>query len=426
MRSFREEQGQVLVTTLCCMGILLGALGLAVDVGVLFHARRNMQTAADAAAMAGATELFYNGPANVTAVADAAAKNNGVDNTVSGNSVIVTIAPSLPVGASCASCVGVQLSTPNPTIFMATLGQFFFQSGNYNSINVSAMAVAGAPSASQTCMYVMDPVDPDTLSIQSGGDVYAPGCTAYVNSNNGSALCVAGASTLNNFEVVGGQDSGCTGNPEPPVFTGTGVQGPPLLSNLPANPTANCATTDTTTTILSGQVAGPGYGTYSCYANVVNLSSATLGPGIYVFESGVTVSGATVVGNGTGTVTSAGGGATIVIATGAFSSSGANLTIYAPTSGPYNGVAIYQPSTDVAPMTLQFGGTGSYFMGAVVAPTSAVTVLDPGGDINAAPLIVGQLQVPGTLNGAANTVTLANYNAYNAATTPFNKITLVE
>ena len=61
MKVIRDERGQVLVTTMCCMGILLGALGLAVDVGVLFHARRNMQTAADAAAMAGATELYYNG-----------------------------------------------------------------------------------------------------------------------------------------------------------------------------------------------------------------------------------------------------------------------------------------------------------------------------------------------------------------------------
>ena len=53
MKWLREESGQVLVMTFFSMGILLGALGLAVDVGVLLHARRNMQAAADAAAMAG-------------------------------------------------------------------------------------------------------------------------------------------------------------------------------------------------------------------------------------------------------------------------------------------------------------------------------------------------------------------------------------
>ena len=96
MRLLREESGQVLVLTLVCMGILFGMLGLAVDVGTLFHARRNMQTAADAAAMAGATELYYNGPTNVTAVAQAAAKANGVDSADSRNVVIVGTSPTLP------------------------------------------------------------------------------------------------------------------------------------------------------------------------------------------------------------------------------------------------------------------------------------------------------------------------------------------
>ena len=61
MSRLRDERGQVLVMTAFCMACLLGALGLAVDCGVLFNARRQMQTAADAAAMAAATESFYNG-----------------------------------------------------------------------------------------------------------------------------------------------------------------------------------------------------------------------------------------------------------------------------------------------------------------------------------------------------------------------------
>jgi len=84
-----NEQGQTLVMTVFCMGVLLGALGLAVDVGVLLHTRRQMQSAADAAAMAGATEMFYNGSTNVDARAKAAAKANGVDSDVSGNTVTI-------------------------------------------------------------------------------------------------------------------------------------------------------------------------------------------------------------------------------------------------------------------------------------------------------------------------------------------------
>ena len=53
MRILREEDGQTLVMTALCATVLIGFMGLAVDVGVLFHAKRNLQTAADDAAIAG-------------------------------------------------------------------------------------------------------------------------------------------------------------------------------------------------------------------------------------------------------------------------------------------------------------------------------------------------------------------------------------
>ena len=149
MKWFRDESGQVLVMTFFCMGILLGALGLAVDVGVLFHARRNMQAAADAAAMAGATEMFYNGSTNVAAKAYAAAKAMGVDNTVTGNTVNVILSPTLPGGAACPSCVQVNLATPNPTVFIAAMSRFVYYNNNFSSINVSANATLQATGAIQ-------------------------------------------------------------------------------------------------------------------------------------------------------------------------------------------------------------------------------------------------------------------------------------
>lgn len=447
MKFLREDSGQALAITIASMLFLIGTLGLAVDVGVLFRARRNMQTAADAAAMAGATELFYNGSTNVNAKAYAAAKANGVDNTVAGNNVIVTTSPAL-AGAACPTCVEVQLSTPNPTIFMATMTHYFYRTGNFDSINVSAQAVAAAPGASQTCMYVMDPTDPDTLQIHGAGDINAPGCGVYVNSSNQSALCVtgnAGKSTFAQLEVVGGQDSGgsCKGNPGPPVYTGSGVETPTIGSSMPTDPTVDCNTSNTTNVAtLSGDLRSqaPGYGNYQCFTNQtcttkgkkttctsspVNLGGGTttqLGAGIFVFETGVSVSGNTTVGLGSGTTTNLNGGATIVVTgSGAFDSSTAsNFSIYAPadTASNYNGVALYQPASDTSAMTLQFGSSSSYFIGAVYAPTAAVTLHDQGGAVNATDLIVGQIYVNGTVN-------LSNYSTY-APTSPFKVITLVE
>ena len=48
-RLWKDESGQTLVMAVLSMTLLLGFLALAVDVGVLFHARRNVQLAADGA-----------------------------------------------------------------------------------------------------------------------------------------------------------------------------------------------------------------------------------------------------------------------------------------------------------------------------------------------------------------------------------------
>ena len=60
MKSIRGESGQVLVLTVLCMAVLLGFMSLAIDVGLLFRAKRNVQIAADAAAIAGALDYKYN------------------------------------------------------------------------------------------------------------------------------------------------------------------------------------------------------------------------------------------------------------------------------------------------------------------------------------------------------------------------------
>ena len=53
----RHFPGQILVLATITMVILLGFTALAVDMGYLYSTRRRMQTAAEAAAVAGATAL---------------------------------------------------------------------------------------------------------------------------------------------------------------------------------------------------------------------------------------------------------------------------------------------------------------------------------------------------------------------------------
>ena len=63
MRTLRRfgragEEGQAIVLMAICMMGMLFAIGLAIDAGTLFVAKRTMQEAADSAAFAGGVVLF--------------------------------------------------------------------------------------------------------------------------------------------------------------------------------------------------------------------------------------------------------------------------------------------------------------------------------------------------------------------------------
>ena len=84
MRIHRDERGQTIILVALSLPLLLGFVGIATDVGALFKDKRTMQTAADAAAIAGALNLS-NG--NWNAAAKAASSTNGYTD---GGSVHVT------------------------------------------------------------------------------------------------------------------------------------------------------------------------------------------------------------------------------------------------------------------------------------------------------------------------------------------------
>ena len=75
-RLWKKEDGQVLVMVALLLGVLLAFAALVIDVGTMYVAKREMQTAADAGALAGAQELPNAGDAKGKAN-DYAKKNGG-------------------------------------------------------------------------------------------------------------------------------------------------------------------------------------------------------------------------------------------------------------------------------------------------------------------------------------------------------------
>ena len=76
----RGERGQALVLFVLALAVLMGFTAMTIDVGLFLRERRNLQNAADAAALAGVLELPQS-PAAAQLRAQEWAVQNGIDGT---------------------------------------------------------------------------------------------------------------------------------------------------------------------------------------------------------------------------------------------------------------------------------------------------------------------------------------------------------
>jgi hypothetical protein len=81
MPTLRSKRGATLVLVAIMMTVLIGFAGIAVDASRLYVMRAELQTAADAAAIAGIVEVNDKRPANATTIAIQYATNNVVEHT---------------------------------------------------------------------------------------------------------------------------------------------------------------------------------------------------------------------------------------------------------------------------------------------------------------------------------------------------------
>ena len=120
LRILKSENGQVLVFTVLWMSLLMGCVAMAVDVGMMFRAKRSVQTAADAAAFAGALDYLYRASTtSAVAVGKAASSSNGYTDGSSGVVVTINTPPVNGPNAGATGYVEAIITEPNPTVFMS-------------------------------------------------------------------------------------------------------------------------------------------------------------------------------------------------------------------------------------------------------------------------------------------------------------------
>ena len=145
MRIHRDERGQTILLVAFSLPLLIGFIGIATDVGALFKDKRTMQTAADAAAIAGALDLNSAGQqprhlGNVVLAAQDASAANGFTDSRNGVHVTVNDPPTWPasnyVGRPAPRTATSKSPSPRPS--PPSSSSLF----GYPSVTVLARAVA--------------------------------------------------------------------------------------------------------------------------------------------------------------------------------------------------------------------------------------------------------------------------------------------
>jgi Flp pilus assembly protein TadG len=404
MKVLRDESGQAMILVLLSMTVLLGLVGFAADVGVLFHTKRNLQIAADSAAIAGAAELGY-ADLTTSAAGQAAATQNGFTNGVNGAVVAINNPPLYGVHAGNAAFVEAVVTQKQRTVFAATFAALFHGT-SLKTMTVAARAVA-TNGVGQGCIYTLGTSGAD-ISATGNSSISVPTCGINDNSSSNDAVDLTGnvSVTAQSIAVVGGvsETGNVTVSPNP--ITGA-VPTPNPLAYLTPPAYSNCTNGGTIPPGNSTTQLGPATpGGIVCYNGISATGNQTvnLSPGTYVINGALSLTGNVAL-NGTG-------GVTLYLLSSVSITGNAALDLIAPTTGSYAGILIYQAPSNNNTLSLT-GNAGSTLEGVIYAPDAAVNFTGNSGSTIYTDFVVQSLTLVGNssfqsyaaLPGGANPIT---------------------
>jgi hypothetical protein len=404
----------VAITVALSLTLLLAFAALVVDVGLNWAARTSAQTAADSAALAGASTLLLDGPAAAFDTVEDFLDNNQVDlpaaagwaddRLISNGEVVCWTMPDDPPdpppgpGLNCPDgSNALQVITPPINVqyaFAPILGRAT------NSIKATAAAGAGPAAPNNCVLCLLEPSAQRALEVLGTGAVDVDGGGIVVNSDSPLAMVLtsSGSVDADQIRVVGGfQDLGL-GNFIPPAEPG----GPPVpdpLANLPTPnnlPAPPVLRSTSPIVVTTNRTLQPGiYSTITVQNNAV----LTLQAGVYVFRGG---NGLTIEDN----AQVAGDGVTIYLACSGYptpcSGLGARFRVREdgrfladpPTTGAYAGLSIFADPGNTRTMRLQ-SSQDLELDGALYGVSMPVRLENSRGDLTVNSLmVVDSLRVP--------------------------------
>lgn len=342
-----SRRGIVAILVAVSLIVLIGAAAMSLDAGRIMDTRRQVQSTAEAAAMAAAIELYsaevLHDAGSTTATARtsgfAIAEANGMANDGTDSIVTINIPPKSGRYTNQTGYVEVIVQRNQRRGFSNIWGK--------EPVAVTARAVAGGTlDYIPGSVLVMDPKKKEALKLKKNGSILEADGAIVVNSKDKKAVKIDKKSQVitDDFIVTGGIDKKGRRNITGDVFTGAEPTADPLASLPPPEPGPSRKLSDyksshdgTNTYILEP-------GTYQGPLKFEKNDVVVMQPGTYTIEDGgLTVKGdATLEGSGVTIYNSpkdpkkSGGKQGIKIET------KGNVSLTPPTSGQYKGISIFQ------------------------------------------------------------------------------------
>jgi len=386
-RLHADERGTVAIIMGVLIIPLVGALGIGFEVSNWYMTTRGMQNAADAAALAAATNAGSNYDVEAKAVA---AQYGYVDGT---NNISVAVSNTAPCPAGGNTCYSVTISGFTPLLLSQVVG--FKGDTNLNGTlekKLSSAAVAKPTIQPQDVCMLALATSGAAQGIRTNGAPTANmnGCNVMSNT---AAQC--NGSNLNaTFGLAHGTSNGCGVTPvsNVPVVTDSYAS---FASNIPPLSSSGCggsypqeshqgnSYSVAASNQLSGTLSLTAGNNFKCGDQMLTADTVINtagGPAVLVIENGQLDL------NGHSLTTSDGSAVTLVFSGGSGSythaptdntnGSGGKLDLTAPTSGPWSGVAIYQDPSLTSGLDVSAAGNSPTWniTGLVYMPHASVTL----------------------------------------------------
>jgi len=392
MSRWRSDSGQTIVIVALALPVLLGFLGVGFDMGYLRYRKRQIQMAADAAAIAAANEITSCTSSGCSTLTKAAETAVSTDNSfpdvtqTTGCSATPSSGDTIVLVNNPPTCIATDPHNGNnsyvETIVAQNVPTFFSKVFGTTSVTVSARSEGGLGGGGN-CIYALDQTNANALQLVLGA--YASNCGVVDESDSSSAFgCFLGSFSAPYIGVVGGD-----GFPFclfPGASPTTGIKDPspqdPLAyrqSTMEADAPSPSSCGTSTSSPYSGHSGGVlninsaavlNSGTYCGGINIGPGANVTFNPGIYTLTSTSGSNGGLTIGVGT-TVSGTdvgfynygpNGGVNFVCS----SCTAGNVSLTAPTSGPWEGILFFQNPQDSASSVV----VGSAFFNTKLTGTS--------------------------------------------------------